>query len=765
MYLLYGLLLWIAAPLVAIYLAIRSLRNPGYSPTLRERFGSLPAAPKGGVWLHAISVGEVISAVGLIRRWKVDYPDMPVCVSVGTLAGRKLADERLKGVADAVFYAPLDFGWIVRRFLQALRPRLVVVMETEIWPNLWRESKRAGAGLVVVNGRISEKAFPKYRRLRPFFRAVLRWPDRILVQTDLYRDRYLALGAPAHRVEVAGNLKYDFRPGPPSPTVREFVDRVNAREVWIAASTMPPAAPNDPDEDVVVAEVFQRLASPHPNLLLLLAPRRPERFDTAAAVLAERGIRFVRRSQLTATSTLQLPGCLLLDSIGELSGLFALADVVFMGGTLVDRGGHNLLEPAYFGKPVISGPNLQNFPEIAEDFRHAKALVEVRSTDQLADGVHMLLSDTATHAVLGERSRELAGKRTGATERVVVALCQVEETTWPRAVHGPVANLALTPLSWIWRAGTAIDRQLHTPKRLPRKVISIGGLAMGGVGKTPFAVEVARMLRDMGQKPGFLTRGYGRENPSVVLTVPPGANVSARQTGDEALILLRSGLGPVGIGSNRHATGARLLTEYDCGALVLDDAFQHWGLARDLNIVLLDALDPFGGGGVFPKGRLREPLSALSRADAVVLARAEPGRTYRGITEQIRHWNPDARIFRAQLIETEWVDASTGLPGQPPDEVVAFCGLGNPESFWRSLRRLGVKTVVQRTFADHHPYTVHELDEMGQICPNLVTTEKDWLNLSPEAAARYRIWWLRIQLKIDGDPPFYRWLGTRLGLL
>ncbi|MCC6585930.1 MAG: tetraacyldisaccharide 4'-kinase [Bryobacterales bacterium] len=765
MYLLYGLLLWIAAPLVAIYLAIRSLRSPGYYRTLPERFGWLGAAPRGGMWLHAISVGEVISAVGLIRRWKADYPNMPVCVSVGTLAGRKLADERLKGIADAVFYAPLDFGWIVRRFVRALRPRLVVVMETEIWPNLWRESKRAGAGLVVVNGRISDKAFPKYRRLRPFFRAVLRRPDRLLVQTDLYRDRYLALGAPADRIEVAGNLKYDFRPGSPSAAVEQFVDRTGAAEIWIAASTMPPAAADDPDEDVVVADVFESLAAEHPRLLLLLAPRRPERFETAASLFAERGIRTVRRSQLTATAKLELPGCLLLDSIGELSGLFALADVVFMGGTLVDRGGHNLLEPAYFGKPVISGPNLQNFPEIAADFRQAGALKEVRSTNELAEAVDKLLVDASLRAAFGERSRKLAGKRTGATERVVAALGQVHETVWPRAVHGPLATVALTPLSWLWRAGTAIDRRLHKPKRLPRPVIAIGGVAMGGVGKTPFAVEVARMLREMGRKPAFLTRGYGRDNPSVILTVPPGANVSATQTGDEALILLRSGLGPVGIGSDRHGAGERLLAEYDCDALVLDDAFQHWALARDVNIVLLDTLDPFGGGGVFPKGRLREPLSALGRADAIVLARAEPGGTYAGAIAQIRRWNNDAPIFRAQLVETEWVDGSTGLTGQPAGEVVAFCGLGNPESFWRSLRRLGVKTVVQHTFPDHHRYTVEELDEMGQISPHLVTTEKDWLNLPPEAAGRHRIWWLRIQLKIDGDPPFSPWLGKRLRLL
>ena len=261
---------------------------------------------------------------------------------------------------DGIFYAPLDFVFVIRRVLRKLQPRVVVVAETEIWPNLFRETARAGCGLIVVNGRISDEAAPRYLKWRWFFRHALQWPDAILAQNAEIRERFIAVGAPPDKVAVGGNLKYDFQPGSPPADVESFLDELQPSAVWIAASTMPP------DEDDTVIAAFQELAARIPGLLLMLAPRKPERFDLVARKLDEAGMRWVRRSALSLGRSGTRPtGVMLLDSIGELSGLFSRADVVFMGGTLVDSGGHNILEPAMFGKPIVVGPHMENFRDIA----------------------------------------------------------------------------------------------------------------------------------------------------------------------------------------------------------------------------------------------------------------------------------------------------------------------------------------------------------------------------------------------------------------
>jgi 3-deoxy-D-manno-octulosonic-acid transferase len=304
-YFLYRLSLGLVSPLILIYFLVRSLRTKGYGATMPERFGSLPPSfqqtGSASIWLHAVSVGEVLASVELIRQLRVELPGSPVFVSVSTLAGRTMADQKLKDLVHGIFYAPLEYVWIVRRVLRRIRPAVVVVLETEIWPNLFRESKRAGSGLVIVNARISDRAESRYARLRWFFRHVLLWPDTILAQSGPMRDRYVGAGAPAATVTVSGNLKYDVAPVPPSPAVAAFLKRIGPARVWIAASTMPP------DEEQTVIEAFRQVSQTVPGLLLLLAPRKPERFDETAGLLRDAGIPFVRRSSLGADARLELP--------------------------------------------------------------------------------------------------------------------------------------------------------------------------------------------------------------------------------------------------------------------------------------------------------------------------------------------------------------------------------------------------------------------------------------------------------------------------
>lgn len=761
-YLLYRIVQANIWPLVLFYFLYRALIDRGYGASLPERLGWLPRSFRqigpGAIWLHAVSVGETLASVEFLRKLGAGLPHAPIFVSVSTLAGRATADDKLRGIVDGVFYAPLDFVWVVRRVLRALQPSVVVIAETEIWPNLFREVKRTGAGLLMVNGRISDRAFPRYLRYRWIFRAALSHVDGVLAQSREMAERFVAIGAPAVRVKAAGNFKNDFEPKPAAADsrVRRLIESARPRHVWIAASTMPPQ--ENCAEDDVVLDAFRKLAPDHPGLLLILAPRKPATFGATAAKLA--GLSHLRRSQLRETDELPLPGVLLLDSIGELSGLFGLADVVFMGGTLVNTGGHNILEPALFGKPVIAGPHMENFRATAEEFRTARASVEIAGADELAPAIARLLDAPEEAHALGRRAMECAESQRGASAAAVSDVVKLYQSGLPRYRHALPALMAGRPLQSAWTAGARTVRK--TPKKLEAPVISIGNLSMGGTGKTPCVLYVAEMLKKRGAKPGILTRGYGRVSHEALLTIAPGERIPSYHTGDEPQIFLRSRVAPVGIASNRYAAGKALIAAFGCDTLLLDDGFQHRGLARDLDIVLVDALDPLAGGGVFPLGRLREPFRAIERASLVVITRSEFSDLAPAIERELRQWNSKAPVFLARLRPCAWVRASTGEsfpPDAPPfRRPGTFCGLGNPLSFRRTLGQLGIEPAAWEEFEDHHRYKGRELHRMRRSFEEagadaMATTEKDAVNL-PDMPEEMPIYYLRIAMEIDRGTEF-----------
>lgn len=716
----------------------------------------------------------MLSAVALIRCLREQQPDLPVYVSTATLAGHSTAEQRLKGIADGVFFAPLDYRSVVRRVLRALRPAAVVILETEIWPNLYREAKRSGASLVVVNGRISDRALPRYRRWRGLFRHVLLWPDAILTQSEEDRRRYIAAGAPDELVSAAGNLKYDLTPpASAAPEIRAFLDRVKPAQVWVAASTMPPAAPDDPDEDDAVIAAFRELVSTHPRLLLILAPRRPERFDEAAGKLARAGVRFVRRSKveagLEAGSNVTLPGVLLLDSIGELAPLFAYADAVFMGGTLANRGGHNILEPAYFARPVVTGPHMENFAEIAREFSAAGAVVRIERPDQLAGAIGALLADGGRAAEIGRRAGELARSKRGTLGVVAQRITDALSEGVPDPPHGLLESLVLTPLSWLWGLGHRINvsRNLASQRALSTRVISVGGLTMGGAGKSPMVGHLTERMAAAGRHPAILTRGYHRQSSQPIVVVPRGDSAAVELTGDEAQMFVRAGHAHVGIGSDRFEAGRKLETQLHPDVFLLDDGFQHLRLQRDVDIVLVDAND-LNAGGLFPRGRRREPLENLSRATVIVLTHTSRGRSYAGVERTLRQHNPSAPVFHSRVTPQVWTEMEFGATRAAREpgfrRVAAFCGLASPRGFFHTLRELGLEIVFQWTFGDHHRYRAQELERLARQAAAagaevLVTTEKDVMNLSAGAAAAVaplKLHWLKIAVEIDNEEDLLR---------
>src|SRR6266403_166883 len=376
-----------AALLLSPYWLIKGLRQGKYLSNLRERLGlSLGALDKlrgerpGAIWIHAVSVGELLSSVGLAKRLKEEHPDRPLVVSTTTITGQSLARERMQ-FADAVFYFPLDWSFCVRRVLQAVRPAIVIVLETEIWPNFLRETRRQNIPVLFVSGRISDRSFARYERylgrfglfLRPFLRSALGNASAFLMQGAKDAERIGALGAPPDRVSVSGNLKYDMEvpaATPLSSWLEAEARRQGRSPIVVAGSVVA-------TEEPLALIAFGVLQGEHPKALLVLAPRKPERFEAAAEFIYESRRKFIRRSQLALSGHAQgtgagnsgsIPGdvtVILLDTIGELASLYRLADGAFVGGSLVPSGGHNILEPAAFGKIPVFGPSMENFSEIA----------------------------------------------------------------------------------------------------------------------------------------------------------------------------------------------------------------------------------------------------------------------------------------------------------------------------------------------------------------------------------------------------------------
>lgn len=436
MYFFYRIVTAVSMLVLAPYYALRAWRRGEPRRTLQERFGRLPAdftgrpqnpedCTTGAIWIHAVSVGEVLAAKPLLDGLKKLYPSRRVVVSTTTETGQRLARERLQ-FADGIFYFPLDWEVSVRRALHTIRPSLVIVMETEIWPNFVREARRQGVPVVFANARISERSFARYKRWRPLvedlFARVLRDAELFLAQTSEDAARLTEMGAPDECVEVTGNVKYDADPPVTSPFGMWLDEQIRRQDRWpvlVAGSVA------EGEEEAVLAayDIVQRRWR---HTLLILAPRKPQRFDAAATTAAAGGWNVVRRSQLDLTATLdENADVLVLDSIGELAGLYLFADAVFVGGSLVRTGGHNILEPAWASRPPVFGPSMENFQDMASQFLSARAGVQVGNGQQLGKVWIQLIEDDALRARMGSAARSLAERNRGAAQRSIERIAAV----------------------------------------------------------------------------------------------------------------------------------------------------------------------------------------------------------------------------------------------------------------------------------------------------------------------------------------------------
>jgi len=418
MYLIYSALL-AAGLLVSLpYWLAQSLRHGKYQAGLGERLGRIPrrlaAAPaRPVIWIHAVSVGEVLAISGLAAELTKRFSQYRVVISTTTDTGQQLA--RTHFGAENVFYFPLDFAFAIRPYLHLLKPELIVIAETEFWPNFLRLAHATGARIAVVNARISDRSWPGYRRFRWLLSKVLRQIDLFLAQTGEDARRLEEIGAPAERLQVTGNLKFDM-PAPPAlpivASLRASFQQDNSSPVIVCGSTVD-------GEEPLLLQAYENILASHPRAVMILAPRHPERFGEVAELLEKLGIRFWRRSLWSGDSIVS--GVLLIDTIGELAAVYGLADVAFVGGSLVPRGGHNIIEPALHGVPIVVGNHTENFRDIVGLFQSRDA-VRVVGPAELPLVLMELISNPAERAELGRRGAETLRAQMGATQRTVQAL-------------------------------------------------------------------------------------------------------------------------------------------------------------------------------------------------------------------------------------------------------------------------------------------------------------------------------------------------------
>lgn len=437
----------LAALLTSPYWLIQGLRHGKYLSNLGQRLGfsilgleKLPAHHPGAIWIHAVSVGEALSGVTLARRLKDSYPQRPLVISTTTLTGYALAKERMP-FADAVIFFPLDWTFSVRRVLSAIKPAIVIILETEIWPNFLRESASRNIPVLFVSGRISDRSFSRWQSylgafgffLRPLLKSALNSAAAFLMQSQQDADRLRTLGAPPAKVTVSGNLKYDLELPAPTPLAKwleEECARRGRSPLIVAGSVVA-------TEEPLALLVFGVVQGDFPKALLVLAPRKPERFSFAAEFIEESHRKFIRRSELALPGPGNSPASsngqntipddvtvLLLDSIGELASLYRLADGVFVGGSLVESGGHNILEPAAFGKVPVFGPSMENFAAMAARFVESKAAIQVESPEDAGVEMIHLLKDPEKMQSMGGTARQLVESSRGALDRAVAAIAK-----------------------------------------------------------------------------------------------------------------------------------------------------------------------------------------------------------------------------------------------------------------------------------------------------------------------------------------------------
>jgi len=788
--------------IIPIFL-LRATRERGFVERIKQSFGFYPketidkVARKDAIWVHAASVGEIVATSPLVREFRKVFPTSPILVSVVTTGGYEMANRIIKD-ADAIIYFPLDLPFLASRVVDRIRPRVFLPVETELWPNFLKKAKQLDVPVMMVNGRISDRSVKQYKYLFGMLREMIGTVKCFAMQSSIDADYIMRLGAPRELVTVTGNTKFDQAYTSVSPDERAELIRElglsGASHIMIAGST-------HRGEEELVLTAFRAVREREPGVRLIIAPREVLRTMEVEHLCRRAGFTVNTRKNLQQGGE-GGEDIVILDTVGELGRVYGLGDVIYIGGSLVAHGGHNILEPAAHGKAIIVGNQMFNFKDIHALFRSHDAVVTVTNGEELTRETLRLFGDPAERERLVRETLAIIDENKGASEKSAKILVEMlENYESRRAIRAQrrtlghrvqatqkVANLQTyfidlvhdKEVRGLWRRlimtvfyvfsliyGQLVNLKLSMyhigwfkKERLTCFVISLGNVTVGGTGKTPTAQHLAREIRDMGYRVAILNRGYRAKWRGAVGIVSDGhaLKMDAETAGDEAFMLAKHLPNvPVLIGPERAVTGRYAIEHFGAQVAILDDGYQHWQLERDMDILLVDAVNVFGNGYLLPRGTLREPLSHIDRADVCLMTKVDQAASgaIEYIWETFRSYNQDGLILESihqprQFVRlADWYEdiAAGGVPVTElkGKKVLAVSAIGNPASFEQTLADLGIEIVESMRYPDHHDYGEKDMAEVLYRAETLgveaiIITEKDAVKVPGDVVrAKWRI--------------------------
>lgn len=718
LYYLYATLSYLAWPFAQLYLRYRIGQGKEIEARLNERFGvSAQERPKGKlVWFHVASLGEGVSALPLIAKISRKR-NHHVLVTYGTVTASEILPKRLPKKVQHCF-VPFDLSFWVKNFLNSWRPDIGVFIESELWPALLLESQAQKLPLVLLNGRMSERSYTRWAKVKPLVRRLLSAFSVGLMQDEAMAERYQALGL--ENVQVLGNIKMAADPLPVDEALLERITtQKDGRPCWIAASM------HVYEEDFIL-EAHQKLRTLFPDLLTILVPRKLEHVEALYAKLRRKAISFASHKKGDAVTD---KAVYVVDVMGEMGTFLKLSEIAYVGGSQPKEkgkalGGHNPLEPALLENAICFGPDMSNTQKVADELIETGAAETVKTSQELVDFVGELLNGPKLRHKRAQKALTYAQSQKTIVDKAIKCIAEhvnVEQDFITPARHDLVsltrpgfwstdslASKALWAPSQIYQSVSQFYQGTKHPRKFDVPVICVGNIIAGGAGKTPTIMAIATYLIEKGCNPHIVSRGYGRKRKD---TLRVDASRTVADVGDEPLLLAK--VAPTWVG-DRYEASKRAI-HLGATHILLDDGFQDASIEKDFSLLVFDGHYGIGNGKTLPAGPLRESFeTGIMRADKVMIV----GEDRTGLESQLD------MPLTAKFIP---------LTKLPQKKFVAFAGIGNPTKFFDTLEKSGAELVWKEPLPDHARYTAELLNRLEnkarELEAELVTTEKDAVKL------------------------------------
>ena len=772
----YNLFLLIFSPLILLLLIGRAFWIKQSVKSIKEQLGIVDnrQSNSNNIWIHAVSVGETVASVGVIEALKHIDPDLDIIFSTTSKSGHEQAEKSIKGFKDLIYY-PYDFYFCVLNAIKKINPCLFASIDTEIWPNFRYVLRRHGVKSVIINGIISDGTLRGAKMFDWLYRWTLNNIDLFCMQSVGDAERVINLGANPKRVFVTGNCKADSADTQISAekiveSFESFFPKAQKNApVFVCGST-------NPGEDVPVIEAYKDAKKQISNLKLIIAPRQIKRRDEIAALLNEQGLTYKFRSD-TSVSELNYD-VLILDTMGELANAYFMGKVSFVGGSLIKKGCHSILQPIAAGIGVCYGPYTFKAKDLVSQARQYKIGFEIKNSKELTDQIVKILIDDDLQHKIKNSCKKMIDANKGASVKTAELLVKLLKESkiekdsrilyWETILNGSdksffagLFRLVMYPFSLIYSLGHIVyllPYTLNIRKKFIADipVVSIGNITMGGTGKTPVTAKLVSLLKEKKISACILTRGYGRKSKNSLIIEPNSKELNSNASGDEPLLLSKLTEVPVIVGKDRRKSAKIAIEKYKPDVLVLDDGLQFWQMHRDLDIVIVDANNPFSSGLTVPSGDLREHKSALKRAGIIL---ASSTNQMSSITlKKINKISPKSMVFKVtQKPENiSFKSMKRDLNYILDKKIYAFCGIANPMRFIDSLASINADILDYDFFIDHHNYTDKDIVKIKNRAKELnaeliITTEKDFARMHEHKDKISNLCTLDISVQIEKE--------------